>query len=180
MVTIKCPECDSDFARRVSRAGLAEKFVSFFYVYPFECQLCGHRFSSFQRGVRYFRVEEDRRDYYRSQVNCPITFSGQKISGEGTLFDLSMGGCSFSTDTDVAFGMILKLAVRISASTSPVIVEALVRHVSTESVGVEFIRWQDSERERLRPFVRDLMRSKGQRVSARVGYSDGNSLTNRD
>ena len=160
MVTIKCPECDGDFARRVSRAGLMEKFVSLFYVYPFQCQLCGHRFSLFQPGVRYVRVEEDRRDYYRLQVNCPITLSGQKISGEGTLIDLSMGGCSFSTDADVAFGMILRLGIQISVSSAPVIVEAVVRHVSTRNFGVEFIRWQDSERERLRPFLKDLLKTK--------------------
>ena len=37
--------------------------MSLFYVYPFKCQLCGERFRSFQRGVRYIRVEEDRREY---------------------------------------------------------------------------------------------------------------------
>ena len=161
MVPIKCPECDLDFTRRVSRAGLKERIASIFYIYPFQCQLCGHRFSAFQRGVRYVRVEEDRRDYYRVHANCPITFTGEKLSGKGILLDLSMGGCSFRTDADIALGMILKLGIQISISSPPVIVETVVRRVPAGRVGVEFIRWQNNERERLRPFVRSLLTSKG-------------------
>jgi hypothetical protein len=52
--------------------------------------------------------------------------------------------------------MILKLKIQISVSSAPLIVEAVVRHVSAGAAGVEFIGWQDSERARLRAFVRNL------------------------
>jgi PilZ domain len=156
MAMIKCPECKHDFGRRVSRVRLTEKIASLFYVYPFRCQLCGHRFSSFQRGVRYVKIAEDRRDYYRMRIDRPVTFSAEKISGKGTLRDISMGGCSFNTDVDLAFGMILKLEIQISVSSSPLRVDAVVRHVSAGAAGVEFIGWQDSERARLRAFVKNL------------------------
>jgi len=48
MADLKCPNCARDFVRRVSRAGLSERLLSVFYVYPFKCQLCGYRFRFFQ------------------------------------------------------------------------------------------------------------------------------------
>ena len=153
---IKCLECRHNFGRRVSRIRIMQKIASLFYLYPFQCQLCGHRFNSFQPGVHYTRVDEDRRDYHRLRIDCPVTFSGGESSGKGTLLNISMGGCSFNTDVNLAFGMILRLAIEISVTAPPLIVEAVVRHVSAGAAGVEFIGWRDTERARLRAFVRNL------------------------
>ena len=137
-------------------------FLSLFYVYPFKCQLCGHRFRAFQRGVRYLRVEEDRREYDRMEVKFPLLFSGEKISGAGMLLNISMAGCSFATAAEPGIGMIVKLELQISGSVSPVTVDAaVVRNVHQGSAGVEFLRWQASERERLQLFVRGLLIGRG-------------------
>ena len=92
MADLKCPNCARDFVRRVSRAGLGERLLSVFYVYPFKCQLCGYRFRFFQWGVRYFRVEEDRREYDRMEMTFPVAFTSEAGSGEGALVNVSMGG----------------------------------------------------------------------------------------
>jgi hypothetical protein len=158
MADIKCPNCSRDFVRRVSRVSLGEKLLSLFYIYPFKCQLCGERFRAVQRGVRYVRVEEDRREYDRMEMRFPISFSAPEISGEGVILNFSMGGCSFSTAAAVPIGTILKLQLQVSSTIAPVTIEAaLVRNVGAGRVGVEFLRWQASERERLQLFVRGML-----------------------
>ena len=155
MTNLKCPNCSRDFVRRVSRSGLWEFLLSLVYVYPFKCQLCGERFRGVQRGVRYRRVEEDRREYDRMEMQFPISFTSPQVSGDGMMLNFSMGGCSFSTDAVIPLGTILQLELKISPSIAPVAVEAaLVRNVSMGRVGIEFLRWQESERERLQLFVR--------------------------
>ncbi|HEU4772891.1 MAG TPA: PilZ domain-containing protein [Candidatus Udaeobacter sp.] len=166
MADIKCPNCARDFGRRISRAGLAEGFLRLAHVYPFQCQLCGHRFHSFQRGVHYVTVEEDRRAYERMERKFPITFSGEDISGEGMMLDVAMGGCTFATSADLAIGMTVKMDLRISAAVPPVIVDvAVVRNVRAGIAGVEFLRWQESERERLQLFVTGLLIGRGAELS---------------
>lgn len=166
MTSKKCPNCARDFGRRVSRAGLAEGFLRLVSVYPFQCQLCGHRFRSFQRGVRYVTVEEDRRGYDRMERKFPITFKGEDISGEGVMLDVAMGGCTFATRSDLAIGMTVKMDLRISAAVAPVIVDAaVVRNVRAGIAGVEFLRWQESERERLELFVTGMLIGRGAELS---------------
>lgn len=159
MATPKCPNCTRDFVRRVSRAGLGEKILSLFYVYPFRCQLCGERFRAFQRGVRYRRVKEDRREYHRMEMKFPVTITGQDdFHTKGTLLNLSMGGCSVATDGDLAEGTIVRIELAITGMTRPVIVEAaIVRNFHERTAGMEFLRWQQAERERLQLFIRGLL-----------------------
>jgi PilZ domain len=162
MALLRCPHCARDFVRRVARTGLSEVLMSFIYIYPFKCQLCGDRFRSLQWGVRYVRVDEDRREYDRMEMRFPVTFSGQGIRGEGELLNVSMGGCSFHTGANLTTGMILKLELRISNDVAPVIVDAaLVRNVRSGGVGVEFLQWQQSERERLQLLIRGLLIGRG-------------------
>ncbi len=162
MANIKCPNCARDFVRRVSGAGLAETFLRLVDVYPFKCQLCGHRFRSFQSGVRYVTAQEDRRGYDRMERKFPIMFSGESISGDGIVLDVAMGGCTFTTRSDLVIGMTMKMDLRISAAVPPVVVDAaVVRNVRAGIAGVEFVRWQESERERLQLFVTGMLIGRG-------------------
>ena len=162
MAPLRCPNCARDFVRRIARSGLAEMLLSYAYIYPFKCQLCGERFRSLQWGVRYVRVDEDRREYDRMEMRFPLTFSGQEITGEGELLSVSMGGCSFHTAADLLSGMIVRLGLQISSDVRPVIVDAaVVRNVRSGSVGVEFIQWRHSERQCLQLFIRGHLIGRG-------------------
>jgi hypothetical protein len=169
MTDIKCPHCARDFVRRVAQSGPAEILLSLFYVYPFKCQLCGHRFRFFQPGVRYRKVEEDRREYDRMEIKFPVSFRGQNISGDGMLLNISMAGCSFTTSAELGIGMIVKLELQIAGAVPPVTVDAaVVRNVQPGRAGVEFLRWQASERERLQLFVRGLLIGRGAQLDPLV------------
>jgi hypothetical protein len=162
MSTIKCPGCGRDFVRRLLSAGLLETFLRLFSVYPFKCQLCGHRFRALQRGVDYVSVEKDRREYDRMERKFPTKFSGRDVLGEGMVLDVTMGGCTFTTRSDLAVGMTLKMDLRIAAAVPPVVVDAaVVRNVRAEIAGVEFVGWQESERERLQLFVTGMLIGRG-------------------
>jgi hypothetical protein len=53
------------------------------------------------------------------------------------------------------------LELQLSDNVSPVVVDAAaVRHSQGQSVGVEFLQWQESERARLQLFVRGLLISR--------------------
>jgi hypothetical protein len=160
-IALKCPHCGRDFVRCVSWAGFSDRLLSLFYLYTFKCQLCGERFRSFRRGGRSI-IKEDRREYDRMERKFPITFTGQDSSGEGVVLDLSMGGCTFSTVADLAIGTVLKVDLCLSAAVPPVIVDAaVVRNVRTGVAGVEFVRWRESERERLELFMTGMLIGRG-------------------
>ena len=54
-----CPKCSSNSVRR-ARRGAFEHLISVFYVYPFRCKACRHRFRSMQWRIEYTRIELDR------------------------------------------------------------------------------------------------------------------------
>jgi hypothetical protein len=94
-------------------------------------------------------------------ANFPLTFQAIKLSGHGFATNISMGGCSFNTSTPLAGGIVLRLELQLSDDVSPVVVDAAaVRHSQGQSVGVEFLQWQESERARLQLFVRGLLISR--------------------
>ena len=153
-----CPSCRSEYVKRVSRVGLAERFLSLFYTYPFCCQLCGYRFKVRQRGVTYTRIKEDRREYYRWSADFPITFRAGTKGVAGSIIDISMGGCAFHTEALMLEGIILQLDLQLPHETTPLKIEAaVVRSVRRRLASVEFLRIESGERERLKGFVRSLM-----------------------
>lgn len=132
--------------------------MSLFYVYPFRCQLCGHRFQLFQWGVTYKRIEEDRREYERMPASFRVTFEVGAVQGRGLAGDISMAGCTFHTETELVEGNILQMRLEVPEETSPVRVEAvIIRTLRAGRVGVEFVQFENGERERLQRFIRELI-----------------------
>ncbi|HEX7228305.1 MAG TPA: PilZ domain-containing protein, partial [Candidatus Binatia bacterium] len=109
-----CPNCSRDYTKRVSRIGFKERLLSIIYVYPFRCQLCGYRFRFMQWGVRYKRVEEDRREYNRMPASFPVSFACDGVEGTGHVVDISLNGCSLEADTIIAEGSIVRMALQMS------------------------------------------------------------------
>jgi PilZ domain len=158
MPQLKCPNCSREFVRRVARIGFRERMAGWVYIYPFKCQICGFRFRFLQWGVRYLRVDEDHREYDRMAMNFPVVFRSDQFAGDGNVLNISMGGCSFTTASKLAKGAILRLELKMSNDAAPVTVDAaILRHWHNQVAGVEFIQWQQSERERLQLFVRGLL-----------------------
>jgi PilZ domain len=154
-----CPQCSSEFVKRVRRRGFTERLLRRLYFYSFRCQICRFPFRVWQWAVRYPALAEDRREYERLAMNFPISFVGKSIDGAGIVSDISINGCAFLTDVPLTERSIVRLALQISDELQPVDIEAaVVRHVRQGRVGVEFLRVQQVERQRLQLFIHGLRR----------------------
>ena len=150
MGRIHCPKCSKNLVQQSPRRGMIEALLSFFCIYPFRCQLCAHRFLAFQWWWRRFVNYYGRREYVRITVRFQLTFSGKQVSGEGTVVNLSRQGCTIETDTPIPHGELLCLRIHEPDGQPLFEIEAaVVRFIVEKLVGVEFVRIQEREMERL-------------------------------
>jgi c-di-GMP-binding flagellar brake protein YcgR len=157
MGLLQCPKCRKNLVQQSPRHGLIEALWGIFCLYPFRCQLCTHRFLAFQWWWDRFVSYYGRREYVRIPVRFQLTFSGQQVSGEGTVLNLSRQGCTIETATPTPHGELLFLRVQKSDGQPLFEIEAaVVRFISEKSVGVEFVRIQDREMERLERIIVNL------------------------
>lgn len=149
-----CPECSTEYVIRVRRQTIAERLLSLLCIYPFRCQLCGYRFKTLIRGVRYVRIDEDARDYERLPTDFPFTLVHNEITVvKGRVSEISMSGCTLQTDMPMQLGQVIDLKLYIS--NDPIMIDSLViRNTSANRAGVEFLRFGESERKRLQFFIR--------------------------
>ena len=156
---LACPICSAEFVKRVTKYGFKERLLGRIGVYSFRCQICRHRFRALQRSIRYPSNEKDQREYERLAMNFPISFVGENIAGAGAVFDISINGCGFATDVALSAGSIMRLTLQISNELEPITIDAaVVRYVQHDRIGVEFLRVQPAEQERLQMHIRGLRR----------------------
>jgi hypothetical protein len=85
-------------------------------------------------------------------VRLYLSFSGGKVRGEGTVLDLSMGGCIIKSQTQVHTNDIFYLQLSLEDSESPLEVAAMVHSVSARGIAFKFLR-AAQESKRLLAFV---------------------------
>ena len=97
------------------------------------------------------------RKHIRFAVQLPVSFSGDRFSGEGTILNVSAEGCAITSETVAGTGVYLQLAMRLWERDEPIQIDlAAVRWVSAARFGVEFIKIGPGERKRLKTFVKAL------------------------
>jgi hypothetical protein len=146
-----CPECSTEYVKRVRRQTIAERLLSLLYFYPFLCQLCGCRFKTLRWGVRYVRIDEDARDYERLPTDFPFTLVYDEVTVIGSVSDISMRGCTLQTETPMRLGQVIDLKLHIP--NGPITIDSLVRNTSANRAGLEFLRLGHRERTRLQFFI---------------------------
>jgi hypothetical protein len=124
--------------------------------------MCGHRFSQLQWGIVYRKVDYDRREFERLPVHFPVSISTENEERhEGVLQNLSMWGCGLTADVSAGKGSILRLEFHVPNVSRPIVVQAAaVRSVGPNELGVEFLKFQEGERARLRMLVKGLLASR--------------------
>jgi hypothetical protein len=146
-----CPRCDNAFLQRARQDGPVDRLLEFFFVYPFLCQICRHRFSALRWGIRYNGTLDDRRRYVRHPVRLPVTLTSQSGKHDGRATDLSVGGCSIAVFAPYREGDVLSIWLQTPDDEPPIEVDAaVVRTVSQGRLGVEFVSLRDPEEARLR------------------------------
>jgi hypothetical protein len=94
----------------------------------------------------------DRREHLRIPVRLFLSFSGGRVRGEGTVMDISMGGCIIKSDTQVHVDDIFYLQIAIDEEKPPLELAAMVRSVSPRGIAFKFLRKAQEDR-RLLAFV---------------------------
>jgi hypothetical protein len=94
----------------------------------------------------------DRREHLRIPVRLFLSFSGGKVRGEGTVLDLSMGGCIIKSQTQVHVDDIFYLEIATGQQDQPLEVAAMVRSIGPRGIAFKFLR-AAQENKRLLAFV---------------------------
>jgi hypothetical protein len=94
----------------------------------------------------------ERREHLRIPVRLCLSFSGGKVRGEGTVLDLSLGGCIIKSETQVQVDDIFYLEIVLAEDEVPVEVAAMVHSVSTRGIAFKFLR-KAQENKRLLTFI---------------------------
>jgi hypothetical protein len=107
------------------------------------------------------RWVDERRQSPRFWVQFPISLLQDGVLiGDGTGYDLSAGGCTVESQVSVGKGDHVALQLYLSdhqAPATPVMVEvAVVCWTLQQKLGLEFIRLQSGDQQRLRRYVTTL------------------------
>lgn len=101
------------------------------------------------------------RKHHRYRVRFRSSFSsGETVSGEGTLVELSVRGCRISSKTGVTQGTELELRLYLPPENQepPVVIKgAVVRWAKAPEFGVEFPQLTGEIPERLRRVIKTLI-----------------------
>ena len=147
-----CPKCGTAKTKLAPRSGVADRLLGTLTIYPFRCQLCAHRFTTFLGKLK----TNPRRNYervpvqYSAQVR-PVHDPTQRIVVEGTMVNLSLRGCRIRTSQRLPMGCHVMLELQPGEYDLPIMIdEAIVRARFTDGVGLRFSSFLRSEESRLR------------------------------
>lgn len=157
---LTCPQCGQHHVFRSRCTTLMERLKSLAYISPFHCQSCSYRFSASRLGYSYANQMLDRREHLRIPVRLFLSFSGGKIRGEGTVLDISMGGCVVESQASVHVDDIFYLQIVLGNEQAPLEVAAMVRSVSSRGIAFKFLR-SAQENKRLLAFVQSKTETLG-------------------
>lgn len=144
---LKCPHCRKDTVLRSRPQSPREHAAALVCFAPFHCQHCSHRFLAWRLGLPHPPYPMDRREHLRIPVRLFLSFSGGKVRGEGTVMDLSMGGCIIKSNTQVQVDDIFYLEIAITHGEPPIEIAAMVRSISARGIAFKFLRKaQDNKR----------------------------------
>ena len=149
---LNCPRCRKDGLLRTQPQSPREHLASFLFVSPFHCPSCRHRFLASHLWLDHATPPIDRREHLRIPVRLFLSFSGGKVRGEGTMLDLSMGGCIIKSRTQVHTDDIFYLQLSLGDGEAPLELAAMVRSVSPRGIAFKFLR-AAQENKRLLAFV---------------------------
>ena len=144
---LNCPQCRHEQVLRARPLSASERVAALFLLSPFSCPQCSCRFLASRIGLDRPCHPIDRREHLRIPVRLYLSFSGGKIRGEGTVLDLSMGGCIIKSETQVRVDDIFYLEISTGPHDPPLEVAAMVRSVSQRGIAFKFLRSaQDNKR----------------------------------
>ena len=149
---LSCPQCSDEKVLRSRPLSASERVAALFMLSPFSCQQCSCRFMASRLGLDHPRHPMERREHLRIPVRLYLSFSGGKVRGDGTVLDLSMGGCIIKSETQVRVDDIFYLEITTGQQDRPLEIAAMVRSISARGIAFKFLR-AAQENKRLLAFI---------------------------
>ena len=98
----------------------------------------------------------DQRAHDRYLVEFPVTFAGDR-EGTGIVYNLGAGGCKVVTDWPPELGAMLAVFLKVPGQTFAITVRmATVRWTMEHEFGMEFLGFEELERDRLERYLQGL------------------------
>jgi PilZ domain len=167
---LNCPRCRKEGVLRSRPQSPREHLASFIFIVPFRCPACSHRFLASRIGLDHPTHPIDRREHLRIPVRLYLSFSGGKVRGEGTVLDLSMGGCIIKSETQVHTDDIFYLQLSLREGEAPLELAGMVRSVSVRGIAFKFLR-AAQENKRLLAFVQAQVSDQSNKSSLDAGVA---------
>jgi DNA-directed RNA polymerase subunit RPC12/RpoP len=164
---LSCPRCQKDVLLRSRPQSPREHLASLLFVVPFRCPSCSHRFLASRLWLDPSTHPIDRREHLRIPVRLYLSFSGGKVRGEGTVLDLSMGGCVIKSETQVHTNEIFYLQLSLDDTEPPLELAGMVHSVSSRGIVFKFLRTAQ-ENKRLLAFVQVQTQDQPAKSSGKV------------
>lgn len=147
-----CPRCYKGDVVQARPQTPRELVAALIWFVPFQCQDCRHRFLARRVSTAGSSHPIERREHLRIPVRLCLSFSGGKVRGEGTVLDLSLGGCIIESETHVRVDDIFYLEIALADDEAPIEVAAMVRSVNARGIAFKFLR-KAQENKRLLTFI---------------------------
>ncbi len=169
-MTPQCPKCGKYFTKRVLIEGAEDPTSTMQGMYAYRCQLCSELFRARKPELQATPPPPESKDaelskitarqYVRMAVRYPVTFVVSRITQQGTLTEIALGGCSLEANIVLALGAKLKLDILVSEKEPPIVIQlAVVRSVRPTGFGIQFMEINDAERERLGRVLEGLLKA---------------------
>jgi hypothetical protein len=96
----------------------------------------------------------NKRETARYAIGCPISLLGQLVEGGGEIVNVSLGGCRIRTPEPVQVGGYIRLILHSGKNGEVIKAElAFVRWAQNDEIGVEFVRINPEQRDKLRQLL---------------------------
>jgi hypothetical protein len=91
-----------------------------------------------------------------TELALPVGASEER-EGDGTVLNLSTGGCKISNETIITLGQPYSLILQLTTCSTPIIIEAaIVRWIGEQTFGFKFDAIQREQEEQLRELLHRL------------------------
>lgn len=121
-------------------------------MYTFDCQPCQLRFQVSQQNIPSSAEPQERRKALRIPIHMPVDLECGELAGEGTVTDISKGGCSVESQQRLSVGQLLRLKFPPptgsvdNCATQKI---ATVQNLRGQKAGVKFLAFTPEEQTKL-------------------------------
>jgi len=149
-----CPRCNSLLVARAKSTGPSDRQPADSGLQAFECRSCGHRFQAAPPEAPPPAETQDRRKHTRVPIKMPVDLEWGEHGGEGTITDISKGGCAVESPHARALttGQLLRLKFPPPTGSVDLLGTqkiATVQNLRGEKAGMKFLAPTDEDQVKL-------------------------------